>query len=303
LAPSFGDLDNDGDIDLVVGSFSGGVFYFENTAGANEPFDFSTPIEDFAGIDVGQFSTPQIIDVNGDGLSDLIMGERNGNTLDGMACGNVNYFQNVGSVGTPEFIAEEDEAPNTPCLGEVFTRTQTAFTGYSSPQLLPSENGFLLLTGSESREILLYEQMGNILDPMQLVAEPLGDLKIGNRTHPRFYDMNQDGMYELIVGNSRGGIQIYNTPYQVSGSTSVADSDQDLSQIDVYPNPGSDYFILKGELSNVDEIELWSADGRWVRSWKKPRQETFNCSHLSAGMYFLVIKSQKGNVIRRWMKL
>ena len=62
LAPEFGDLDNDGDLDLLVGESSGKLFYAENTAGVGNALAFGAIQFNWMGIDVGQNSVPEIVD-------------------------------------------------------------------------------------------------------------------------------------------------------------------------------------------------------------------------------------------------
>ncbi len=95
--PTFVDLDNDGDYDLVVGSADGSIHYFENTGtttgpdfvektGADNPFD---------GIDAGTHSYGSFADVDKDGDLDAIVG--------GTDTGGVAYLENVGDAHSPVF--------------------------------------------------------------------------------------------------------------------------------------------------------------------------------------------------------
>lgn len=96
-APTFVDIDNDGDMDCFIGLGDGSVVYYENSgnnavavfslqSGANNPLD---------GEDVGQFAIPTFVDIDGDGDMDCFIGE---------ASPVVNYYENTGSNASPIFM-------------------------------------------------------------------------------------------------------------------------------------------------------------------------------------------------------
>jgi len=93
--PTLADIDGDGDLDAIVGERFGSLKYWKNTGsntnpvyvdqGANSPFD---------GINIGFYATPNLVDLDGDGDLDLIVGERDGN---------LNYYKNTGSTINPVY--------------------------------------------------------------------------------------------------------------------------------------------------------------------------------------------------------
>lgn len=78
LAPSFADLDGDGDIDMMLGDRSGELHYFRNNAGPGAAVQLTLTSASFDGIDVGQDAVPELKDLTGDGLPDLITGNKSG---------------------------------------------------------------------------------------------------------------------------------------------------------------------------------------------------------------------------------
>ena len=79
-APTFADLDNDDDFDLIVGQSDGTIKYYENTGSVTSPtFTARTGTDNlFDGIDVGVNAAPGFIDLDNDGALDLVVGAGDG---------------------------------------------------------------------------------------------------------------------------------------------------------------------------------------------------------------------------------
>ena len=79
-APTFADIDGDGDFDAFVGEEEGEFFAYRNNGTANTP-DFS-PWEDndrpLGFVQVNELSRPTFVDIDGDGDQDAFVGEMYG---------------------------------------------------------------------------------------------------------------------------------------------------------------------------------------------------------------------------------
>ncbi|MDZ4699808.1 MAG: VCBS repeat-containing protein [Rhodothermales bacterium] len=99
--PALADLDNDGDFDLMAGEASGTINFYRNDGTPQKPA-FTLVSDEFMEIDGGRRSFPALVDIEGDGDYDLLVGREKGELM---------LFRNVGTPEVMEFTAEPELLP------------------------------------------------------------------------------------------------------------------------------------------------------------------------------------------------
>lgn len=297
--PTFGDLDNDGDMDILIGEEGGGFYYGQNIAGPGNTIDIPSIQFGFMGLDLGARTVPQLVDLNRDGKLDIVSGVKTGRLV---------YLQNEGTPEVPMFIpnVNTDSAAgnNTVFLGQVDTRLGE-FSGYSAPFFYDFGDDFGLFTGSNLGNILRYSDIdGNLEGAFTLESELYGESRAGFLTVPTLIDINNDGRLEMFVGNSRGGVTAYKTNVNTDG-TPVSSSEPLLATNDlvIYPNPTRDFINLDIRTINPftsAKIRVFNAIGQLVYSDQLEHfQTTVSTSRWGKGMFVIQVEAGDQTMIEK----
>jgi hypothetical protein len=256
VMPAFGDLDGDGDADMLLGSETGQLIYFENIANSGEPASFIMSEVNYQSIDAGSFSTPQLFDIDGDNLPDLIIGEKGGN---------LNYYHNSGIVSNPAFTLVTDS------LGKInVTDYNVSLDGYSVPHLYRDAAGHThLLVGSEQGEVFYFTGIDDNLEGEFTLSDTLAGLigipglntDRGYRSAPALSDLDDDNFPEMIAGNFSGGLEYFGIH---DGSTVNGINTGELNEnpgISIFPNPANDMINIEfSENSECKSAEVCLID-------------------------------------------
>ena len=106
----------------------------------------------------------------------------------------------------------------------------------------------------------------------------------------------------IVNDDLNGNIRPSGTNYDIGAfeyDFPISIIDYKLADIIIFPNPATDYFLLKhDEVQNaIKTIELMDIDGKLIRSFS-PNQ-SLSVAAISSGMYFIHIQLADNNVIRK----
>ncbi len=192
FAPAFGDLDGDGDDDVILGEWRDRVAYYRNDreAGGDGVMPRWTLVDSAAAtLTRGRNTTPALGDLDGDGDLDLLMGE---------SSGALNYYRNDGTPQEPDFQLVSDEFQDIDA-GRRSIPAILDWDGDGDPDLA---------VGSEASGIRIYLNEGSRTEPVFVETVPFG-FPVPTFTAPAFADLDGDGDLDLMAGGGGGGLTFY----------------------------------------------------------------------------------------------
>ncbi len=305
-APAFGDIDGDGISDLIIGHADGTLSYYKNIAASEtvtpdfQLFQVALGDEAATPINVGGYAAPFIYDIDKDGKKDLIIGS---------IYGYITYYRNVST--TPGNI--KLRLINTK-LGKAKADPTRNFGVYSTPVIgkIDSTGTEYLMIGSSSGNIYRYTgfQSGDTTATYTLLDAGYAfiDSTYNLYNHPGTYygiygnhrsalaigDIANDGGYYMVVGDVKGGLELYKQKLYVPKPIVVPPAVSDPA-VRVYPNPATDRLNIQwsGIIEPNVQLRITNLHGQVLYNatvLAASNGTSISLTHLAQGLYIIELQ-------------
>lgn len=241
--PTFLDVNNDGNQDIIIGASDGKLYYFKRTGqttfeeqtGANNPF---------ASFYRGQYSSPSAADFDNDGDKDLIIGFAD-NLLD------FAYIENKGNG-----IFEEKTSFENPFGGAgVLSEAAPVFVDVDND----GDSDLVLGSSDNTDPYLRYFRNDNGKYFEVTTNNPFSGATVGNMFTPSFVDLDGDGDKDLVATADNGDMT-YVDYFKNIGGSYIKQDPLTGAFVDIYVGEG------RGDFADLDkdgDYDFIATDRRW----------------------------------------
>lgn len=281
FAPAFGDIDNDNDVDVIIGLSNGELAYGENKSNSLSRFEIDNFEPFFGYIDAGQFAKPTMYDLNGDNYLDLFVGNDKGRIL---------YFENKLLQGNQVY----ERTPDDDFFGEIQINEDGFFRTYAAPVIHEINSKPHLFVGGIDGSIKQFTNL-KINEKAEIVNENL--LKDFYGIYSKIAFLNQSENSSFFLGNIKGGLNYFIFDHKATATSYESSNEILIKKIKIYPNPAYNNVIIKiPELMiNNTFVTIYASNGKPILSSFRIRNNIQNLKNIisSSGIYYIILENKQ----------
>ncbi len=232
---SFADLDDDGDLDFILGEASGHIVLHENVALNPAAPQF---VVDSILARQNAPTMPALVDIDADKDFDLFVGN---------AQGRLYFYRNLGNPAQHNFTLESEDF-----LAKTIPRMAPCFFDADTDQ------DFDLLLGTSMGTMQFYRNIGSPQQPnFALENEDYVSYDLGANSSPAVGDIDNDGDFDIFSGSSGGGISFFKND---TASSIISPEPENLPTgyrlRQNYPNPCNTLTFISYELPRTTSVNV-----------------------------------------------